>query len=519
MKKTRKIISLLLALVLCLSSFSFCAFAKNKKDGKWIASWGTSAVDFYISLADYVSGFIVNGKIPAGSLLRTELTVTAAGEKLRLKFSNEYGDKDVKFSNAFVAKTDTKQHGSIKTLTKENITFSGNKTVVIPAGKAIWSDDINMKTDALDKLTVSTYFTEETAVKTCGLFCGETYFSVALPRAADDKRMVNPSEVSIATGTNTYHIVPFLTQINTYTEADDAYSAVFIGDSTLVNGMTGYLSTRLVDAGQKDIAIVNQGIMGNRLFYKGNGLVGNLYGDALMDRYSRDALDITGCEMIVVKIGVNDILHPSSKSMGDKAPYVSPEDIINGYIKLANEAHEKGKRIYFMEITPWNGYVRDILGNKNDIVWSEELQAMCDECNAWIKNNDVADGYINSDSLADPNDSTSFIEQFTKDGIHFTETGALAFADCIDVEKIFGVKNARTAAEIFGIDPYETSVAESANKKLIKIRNILLIVRQLLSTLRVEYEPIHNILDKLIDALPDGSGLMPSSVRASSMQA
>lgn len=515
MKKTKKIVALLMALILCMGSFSFCTFAKTDKDGKWIATWGTSAVDFYISLAEYVSGFIVNGKIPAGSLLRTELTVTAAGEKLRLKFSNEYGDKDVKFSNAFVAKTDTKQHGSIKTLTKQAITFSGNKTVVIPAGKTIWSDDINMKTDALDKLTVSTYFTEETPVKTCGLFCGKTYFSVALPKAADDKRMVNPSEVSIATGTNTYHIIPFLTQINTYTEADDAYSAVFIGDSTLVNGVTEYLSTRLVDAGQKDIAIINQGIMGNRLFYKGNGLVGNLYGDALIDRYSRDALDVTGCELIFVKIGVNDILHPSSKSMGDKAPFVSTQEIIDGYTKLANEAHEKGKRIYFMEITPWNGYVRDILGNKNDIVWSEELQKMCDECNDWIKNNDVADGYIDSESLSNPEQPTAFRDQFTKDGIHFTEIGALAFADCIDVEKIFGVKNAHTAAEIFGVNPYETDPEQKTNKTLIKLRNILLIVRQLLSTLRVEYAPLQKIFDRLIDALPDGSELMPSLVRAS----
>lgn len=517
MKKTKKLISLLLALILCVGSFSFAAFAKSKNDGKWIAAWGTSPVDFYISLADYVSGFIVNGKIPAGSLLRTELTVTAAGEKLRIKFSNEYGDKDVTFSNIFIAKTDTKQHGSIKTTTKHDLTFGGNKTVVIPAGKTVWSDDINMKTEALEKLTVSMYFAEDTAVKTCGLFCGETYFSVALPKTADDKRMVNPSEISIATGTNTYHIIPFLTQINTYTEDKDSYSAVFIGDSTLVNGMTSYLSTRLVDAGESNIGIINEGIMGNRLFYKGNGLVGNLYGDALMDRYSRDALDVTGCEVIIVKIGVNDILHPSSKSMGDKAPYVTPAEIIEGYTKLANEAHARGKRIYFMEITPWNGYVRDILGNKNDIVWSEELQAMCDECNDWIKNNDVADGYINSESLADPEKPTAFLDQFTKDGIHFTEIGALAFADCIDIEKIFGVENTRTASEIFGINPYETDAKQTANKRLTKVRNILLIVRQLLSTLRVEYEPLQKILDKLIDALPDGSGFMPASVRANSL--
>ncbi len=513
MKKAKRIISILLVFVLSVGIFSVGAVAKED-EGKWIAAWGTSPVDFYISLADYADGFIVNGKIPAGSLLRTELTVTAAGEMLRLKFSNEYGDKDVTFSHAVVAKTNTSKAGAIWTTTKRAITFDGSTGVTIPAGKSVWSDPIAMKTDALDKLTVSMYFTEETYVKTCGLFGGQTYFSYSLPKKSDSRYMTNPSEVSIATGTNTYHIIPFLSQIDTYAEDDDAYSAVFIGDSTLVNGMTGYLSTRLVDAGENDIAIINKGIMGNRLFYKGNGLIGNLYGDALLDRFSRDALSVTGCELIIVKIGVNDILHPSSKSMGDKAPYVSAEEIIEGYKKLVEKAHENGKRIYFMEITPWNGYVRDILGNKNDIVWTESLQAMCDTCNDWIKTNDVADGYINSDSLANPENPTSFINQFTKDGIHFSEVGAIAFADCIDVEKIFGIENSRTAAEIFGIDPFKASASETVNKKLLKVRNILLIVRQLLSTLKVEYKPLHNLLDRIIGWLPDENDIAESAERA-----
>ncbi len=510
MNKTKKLISILLALILSLSVLTTGVYAS---DGKWIASWGTSPVDFYISLADYLSGFFVNGKIPAGTLIRTELKVTASGEKLRLKFSNEYGDKDVSFSKAFVARTDDKQNGAVKTKDMYPLSFGGKTTAVIPAGGTIWSDPIDMETQALEKITVSMYFSQETPIKTCGLFCGESYMSVALPSAADSKYMATPSEITIATGTNSYHVIPFLNEIDTYTDDEDAYSAVFIGDSTLVNGMTNYLSTRLCDAGEDEIGIINEGIMGNRLFYKGHGLVGNLYGDALLDRYTRDALSITGCEIIIVKIGVNDILHPSSKSMGEYAPYVSAQEIIEGYIKLANEAHSAGKKIYFMEITPWNGYVRDILGNKDDIVWTSELQGMCDTCNEWIKNNDVADGYINSDCLADPNNPTAFRDQFTRDGIHFTELGALAFADCIDIEKIFGISNTRTAAEIFSVDPYQSSAESSTNKTLVKLRNVLVFCRQLLSSLRIEYQPLHDWLDKIIDSLPDGTQLVSNFTR------
>ena len=251
--------------------------------------------------------------------------------------------------------------------------------------------------------------------------------------------------------------------------------------------------------------------MGNRLYYKGTGLIGNLYGDPVLDRFERDALNITGCDRIIVKIGVNDILHPSSKSMGKNAPYVSAEQIIEGYEQLVEIAHENGKKIFFMEITPWNGYVRDILGNKNDIVWREDLQVMCDSVNEWIKTNNVADGYINSDCLAQPQNPTAFIEQFTKDGIHFTEIGALAFADCIDIEQVFGVPDSRKAADILSIDPYEQNKESKKNERLVKIRNILLIARQLLSTMRIEFTPLSNFLDNLIDRLPDGGELVSNA--------
>lgn len=511
--KAKKTVSLLLALVMALGVFfAVPAVAADENEGKWIAAWGTSPVDYYISLQNYITGLLVNGKLAGGTLTRTEISVSSAGEKLRLKFSNEYGDRDVSFINANVARTDTSKSGAIDKSSATELTFGGSREAVIPAGGVIWSDEIDFKTDALEKLTVSMYFAKETPVKTAGLFCGKTYCAVTVPGAAYESRMVGPSEISIATGVNAYHIIPFLTAVDTYTTAENAYSAVFIGDSTIVNNTTEYVSRRLVESGEKHVSVINEGIMGNRLFYDGHGLIGNLYGKSVTERFERDALSISGCEVIVVKIGVNDVLHPSSKSMGAEAPYVSAQDIIRGYEDLAKRAHESGKRIYFMEITPWKGYVRDILGSKGDIVWSEELQKMCDECNEWIKTNDVADGYIESGSLAKPGDLVAFRDQFTKDGIHLTDAGALALADCIDMEMIFGIKNAKTASSIYEVNPYDEESENKTNQRLLKIKNILLIIRQLLSTLRVEYGPIQRFIDKIIDSIPDSSYSLRSYV-------
>ena len=173
MKKTNRILSFALALIIVMSCFALSAGAVGKS-GKWIATWGTAPVDFYISLADYIPNFTVNGKVPVGTLLRTELTVSSAGEKLRFKFSNEYGDRDVTISSVFVARTDTSEKGAVLTDTEIPITFGGDERLVIPAGKVVWSDEVNIKTFALERLTVSMYLTEETAIKTVGLFCGKT---------------------------------------------------------------------------------------------------------------------------------------------------------------------------------------------------------------------------------------------------------------------------------------------------------------------------------------------------------
>ena len=74
---------------------------------------------------------------------------------------------------------------------------------------------------------------------------------------------------------------------------------------------------------------------------------GKTYGDALIDRFERDALNISGVKYIFVKIGLNDILHQFSKSMGNSVPHYSAKAIINGYKELVERAHAKGIKIFF----------------------------------------------------------------------------------------------------------------------------------------------------------------------------
>ncbi len=457
MRKISKITSVFLALIILLAPVCMNFSVTAEAAGKWICTWATSIVDSSVSLAS----LSVQDIIPSDSTIRIELTVTSAGERLRFKFSNEHGAAPITISEAAVAKTAGAGEAKINTSTSAAITFNGgSKSVTIPKGTTLWSDPIDYKTEALDTLSVSLFFENMTYITSAGLSNARTFMSMnSLFGGASSQcysaAISSAREVNIVASTITYHTTPFLCAIDSYTNEANAGTAVFIGDSTLVNNTYYYFSQKLVNAGITNTAVVNEAVIANKLLSDGTGIVGNLYGDAMIDRFQRDALDISGVKYIFVKIGLNDILHQFSKSMGDEVPHVTTQDIINGYKKLISIAHEKGIKIYFFTKSPWKGYERAFLGQTGDVVWTQEMQDMCNELTRWIKTNKYSDGYIDCSPLANPADENALCPSFTSDGAHLTPVAALALADLIPVSFVGVNKEIKTAAKIYKVDPYK----------------------------------------------------------------
>lgn len=457
MRKLSKITSVFLALIILLvpvcSNFAVTAEAA----GKWICTWATSIVDSSISLAS-VS---VQDIIPARSTVRIELKVTTAGEKLRFKFSNEHGAAPVTINDATVAKTRGAGEGAIDTSTAAAITFDGGLgSVTIPKGETMWSDPIDYKTEALDSLSVSLYFANMTYITSAGLANARTFMGVRSVFGGGSSecyaRIISSArEVNISASTITYHTTPFLCAIDSYSTDANAGTAVFIGDSTLVNNTYYYFAQKLVNAGITNIGVVNEAVVANKLLSDGTGIIGNLYGDAMIERFTRDAIEITGVKYIFVKIGLNDILHQFSKSMGADVPHYTTQDIINGYKDLIDMAHDNGIKIYFFTKTAWKGYERAFLGQTGDIVWNQKMQDMCDELTRWIKTNKYADGYIDCSPLANPADKYALCPSFTSDGAHLTPVASVALADLIPVSFVGVNSEIKTAAKINKVDPYK----------------------------------------------------------------
>ena len=454
MKSLRKVISLLLAVVL-LAATGVGAFAvsANAANENWITSWGTSLVNGSVSVA----GLALQDLIPAGATLRTVLTVTTGGSQLRFVFSNQYGSADVVIGEASVAKTGTGVIG-VQDGTQTPITFRGQPRVTIPAGQKVTSDAISFRTQPLESISISLYFENLTYMTSVGLSNGRTFMR-RLPLSSDSQvnavALTGASEVNIGSGAIVYHTIPFLERIDTASSSSSAAAAVFIGDSTLVNDTYLYYAKRIVSAGVKNISVVNEAVIGNKLLSNGSGIIGNLYGQALIDRFERDVLNIKGVKYCFVKIGLNDVLHQFSKTLSAATPKYTPEDIIAGYRTLINLCHSHGIKIYFFTKSPWMGYERNFLGSGVDVTWTQQEQDMCDALTEWVLTNKEADGFIDCAPLADPHEPRQLCPSFTPDGAHLTDLGAIALADLIPLEYV-GVKSSKgkTAAELAGKDPY-----------------------------------------------------------------
>lgn len=458
MKTMHKLLAILLAAALFFLPLSEIAApaAHAEETGKWVSTWSTSLVDPSITL----SGVSFQDLIPSKTTLRTEITVTTAGTKLQFVFSNQFGTSDITINAASVARTKGQHEAKIEAGTQAPITFNGNAGVTIPAGQTVTSDVVDYTTKMLEKLSISLYFENICYIQTAGLSNGRTYMNVGgmfLGRnKINDTELPNATEISIGSGTITYHTIPLLESVNSFSPDVNASCAVFIGDSTLVNDTFLYYARRIASAGSKNIGVINKAIIGNKLLSDGGGLIGKLYGKAMIDRFEHDVLDVPGVKYCFVKIGLNDVLHQFSASLGPITPKYTTDQIIAGYRTLVQRAHERGIRIYFFTKSAWKGYARSFLGQSNDLVWSQEAQDMCDKLTDWALTNKEADGVIDCKPLADPSDPMQLCPSFTPDGAHLTEIGSVALADLIPMEYV-GLKSsaAKTAASIANTNPYK----------------------------------------------------------------
>ncbi len=359
---------------------------------QWVASWGSAQLT---AGADQMPKNVLF----AGNTVRMQIRPSLGGSKLKLTFSNEYGNSALTINAATLAKLIDPGKSDINTSSLVNITFGGKKSVTIAAGKTVTSDEIDFKFSALDDLAVTLYLGNVPS----------TITSHTASRCSTWLAKGNQTSAKTVSG-ETMTAWYFLSRLDVWASSD-ASAIVCMGDS-LTDGAsvttnsfarwTDELARRLqADDDTDNYSVINMGIGATALM--------GAWGNSGQARFTRDVLNVPGAEYLIIFYGVNDIGYAQNDISGQ---------IINTYKDMIKKAHAKGIKVYGCTITPFKG----------SGYYSELHEQIRVKVNNFIMSKDSGfDGYIDlSSAVADPSDSITIRRSYISvwnDYLHFNDTG------------------------------------------------------------------------------------------------
>ena len=197
----------------------------------------------------------------------------------------------------------------------------------------------------------------------------------------------------------------------------------------MTNQKPYYLAERLHRMGITNVAVLQQALNGNRILEDGHGLLANIYGESMLNRFHKDILACPGVKKIIFKEGINDMLHPRSLTVGAEK-MTTANDIIGGIQKVIDLAHENDLKIYVSTLTPFKGFGK-LLPGIRDFTWTQETQDIVDDVNKWIKTCN-ADDIINTDFMVDENKPDTMKEEYAIDFLHYKPVAQKLFIENID---------------------------------------------------------------------------------------
>lgn len=339
--------------------------------------------------------------------LRQLVRVSAAGTKVRIRLSNEFGAAPMIIGKAMIAPAAADgSAGQGKVLT-----FGGQGGAEIHPGAPLYSDPVDLPVTALQELAVSLYLPEETRLPGHGLrqTLSDKGDFTAAARFGDKPMRLG----AIVTGVEVVSAQPrrvIVTLGDSITEGAGSTAGAY-------QSWPDLLAVRL--AGRA--AVVNVGISGNRLLRERSG-------QSALARFDRDVLSVPGVTDVVLLEGINDINRAFNPQYAERA---NADDLIAGYKQLIARAKAKGLRIYGGTLTPQGGYRS----------FTPQTEAIRQAVNAWIRTSGAFDGVIDFEAaVRDPAKPEAMVAAYQSgDWLHPGDAGYKAMAAAVDL-RLFGVK-------------------------------------------------------------------------------
>jgi lysophospholipase L1-like esterase len=378
---------------------------------RWVATWAPA----YYSAPPRPTHPDSADRVPTyvDRTLRQVVRTSAGGTRVRLRFTNEYGDRPLVLGAVRVAVRDT--GARVRPGTERAITFGGRPSVVIRAGGRMTSDPVALDVPPLADLTITLYLPDTTrAWTTHGAAYQTSYVSTPGDHTAGEpfpveRTMTNwlfVAGVDVVSPRTTGTIVAIGNSIT------DGAGSTRDRNARWPDG----LARRLLASSEPPKAVVNVGIGGNRVLSPTTG-------PSALARFDRDVLMQPGVTHVVILEGVNDILRGTNTP--DPRDEIGAEELIFGLRQLADRAHERGLVVVGATLTPIGGLARG----------GPAAQAKVEAVNHWIRTSGVFDGVIDFyKATGDPAQPDRFLPAYDSgDHLHPSDAGYEAMADAIDL--------------------------------------------------------------------------------------
>lgn len=369
---------------------------QNQK--KYVTTWGNA-----ISIADRKPE-----NYAKDLTLRYPVRPMFDGDKIKITLDNFCGTESVTISHVYVA--DSVDGGrEIVEQTSTPVTFgNGSRSVTIPAGEAVVSDEIRFPVRRGNDISVSFYLGGFTQMRSAVLITGplsKGFYTVG------DYAQSAKLPLDLTRNTNWFYFLS-----NVEIETDSVNRAVICyGDSITSQSWPDYLTLRLFSENIAHTAIVRRAASGTRILRQYDNITYDSYGLKGEIRFPRE-VRVSGADTVIIQHGINDIIHPVGVEVNPFRPWSdlpTADDLIQGLRQYIVKAKEYGLQVYIGTLLP-------IYGWRTYEPFRDELRCAVNE---WIRTTSEIQGCIDFDrALCDKDNPAAFVQGYDSgDHLHPSE--------------------------------------------------------------------------------------------------